>query len=1096
MIGRFAHSKSRRELGIGKIVNMVGDQVEIEFFDSPTTAQREKISENLSAVEFVQLKKQTRVYFFDKSSGNWRAGRIDGHADNQCLIDLPNHGQISLPEEEVYTRWSLPIRDPSEHLASRVCETPFFHSARAELLASFVRQRAASGGMTGILSAPIALERHQVEVVRRVLQDPVQRYLLADEVGLGKTIEAGVIIRQYVLDHFEKHRVLVIAPETLIEQWESELNDRCQIGEQFGHNVTIVALEKLAEMPREELTAGMVVVDEAHQAVRGWEQPKNSSLRTRFELLRAITAPQTASRLLLLSATPVRHNEDGFLALLHLLDPAVYSLDDKEAFREKVAKRQELASLFYAFTEEQQSFFIEGMIDQLAAMFPRDSRMLSLLDSLRPWLDISVPEDSTERRAAIRAVRTHLSETYRLHRRLLRNRRSAHVEGLLPGRRGLSHVPYRDPAARLIEQRLEKWRAAAAASVWNHENSEDALALKRIFLFLLEAAACDLRALAWCVAERISPGQPHDESFGRLTTPDRVLAFQTQPQFREEKAILMEIYKAANGHNPNQDRIQCIGEIASRQLAGSFRVVIFASSPALADQIFAFLSRAQGTPVFRHRLEDEGWHTFRDATTSALLVCDSRAEEGLNLQGGKTCMIHADFPLSPNSLEQRMGRLDRFGIGNAVLSLAPVPEECPYQQAWSECLSDAYEVFSRSIAALQYVVEDEMRRLSSALLTKGEPAFRESILRLGGDQGLLQGELKAIRAQDELDSIDVVTNGESVDLTASIEALEEDSARLQSPVEAWFGERLRFIRVGEKNPQDNVARYHYARYSWQRPTLMSARDFQLWFTQAVEPGARHSAFEPPLTWALTFSRETARSRKVGLGRIGNPVLDCLHRYLRRDDRGTCFAFWRVSPQVKASEVKLFLRFDFVIEAGLKAVSALARAHPELSEAALRRRGDAAFPPISRTLWLNEDLEEPDEKTRVELERPYVKSIIDTNINQDRWPLVQTHFDLANWPHRCRAARGAATEAVVRQMDLSQLTHELATRLEVETAVAEEQHRSRIGAFSQSPREATLAQEEWDMEMRVRDALLAGIHEHGVQLDAVGAVFLAGVPLKT
>src|SRR5205807_2570231 len=123
-------------------------------------------------------------------------------------------------------------------------------------------------------------------------------------------------------------------------------------------------------------------------------------------------------------------NEDGFLALLHLLDPAVYSLDDKETFRSKVAKRQELADLFYAFTEDQQSFFLEGMVEQLAAMFPRDGRLWVQLEQLRPWLEISVPDNSPERRDAIRAVRTHLSETYRLHRRLLRNRRTPEVEGL------------------------------------------------------------------------------------------------------------------------------------------------------------------------------------------------------------------------------------------------------------------------------------------------------------------------------------------------------------------------------------------------------------------------------------------------------------------------------------------------------------------------------------------------------------------------------------------------------------------------------------------------------------------------------------------
>ena len=1095
MIGCFVRSKSHAELGIGKCVGKNGDRIEIEFFDSPIATDRHQIFDDPANVAKIKLTPQTRVYFFDEKCAYWRSGRIYNHIDNKCYISLPNQAEIILGESQVFTRWNRPIQDPCEHLAARVCETPYFHSARAELLASFVRQRAVSGGMTGFLSAPIALERHQVEVVRRVLQDPVQRYLLADEVGLGKTIEAGVIIRQFVLDHLKAHRVLVIVPETLVWQWESELCDRCQLGERFGHNVRVVALEKLAETPHEQLIAGMVVVDEAHQAVRGWEQPEHSKLRKRFEVLRSITAPQIAPRLLLLSATPVRRNEDGFLALLHLLDPAVYSLNDKEAFRDKVAKRQELADLFYAFTEDQQSFFLEGMVDQLGAMFPRDSRMLDLLNSLRPWLDPSVSEGSNERRDAIRAVRTHLSETYRLHRRLLRNRRSAEVEGLLPGRQGLIQVPFRDPAARLVEQGLEKWRAAAAASVWNRENSEEAVALSRIFLLLLEAAACDLRALAWCVAERICPGQPQEKTFGRLADQDRVLVLQSQPQFPDELAILMEIYKAARcGPNPNQNRIQHIGAIANEQLAKGFRIVVFSSSPALADQLYTFLRQVCKVPVFRHRLEDENWHAFHDATTPALLVGDSRAEEGLNLQGGKTCMIHADFPLSPNSLEQRMGRLDRFGVGHAVVSLAQIPEECPYQQAWLDCLADAYRVFSRSIAALQYVVEDEMRCLSSALFTDGALAFRESIRRLSGDQGVLQKELKAIHAQDELDSIGVVVGDENGDMTANIEALEADSGRLQASVESWLCERLHFKCFGENNHSDNVVRYQF-QSGQHRPTLMSISDFQLWFASALERETQHPNFNQLQTWALTFSRETARSRKVGLGRIGNPILDCLHSYLQWDDRGTCFALWRVSPLVKPSETRLFLRFDFVIEIGLKAVSALAKAHPELSESALRRRGDMAFPPISRSLWLSEDLEQPDEIIRAELDRPYQKSATETNINQDRWPSVQSHYDLANWPHLCRAARAAAVDAVVRQVDLAQLTHELAARLELDTNVVKEQSQSRIQALSQSPREAGLAQNEWGMEMKMREALLAGIHEHRIRLDAAGAVFLTGVPLS-
>ncbi len=74
--------------------------------------------------------------------------------------------------------------------------------------------------MSAILSSVIDLEGHQVEVVRRVLQDPVQRYLLADEVGLGKTIEAGLLIRQCVLDCGKDAEIVIVVPDALVDQWQ------------------------------------------------------------------------------------------------------------------------------------------------------------------------------------------------------------------------------------------------------------------------------------------------------------------------------------------------------------------------------------------------------------------------------------------------------------------------------------------------------------------------------------------------------------------------------------------------------------------------------------------------------------------------------------------------------------------------------------------------------------------------------------------------------------------------------------------------------------------------------------------------------------
>ena len=100
----------------------------------------------------------------------------------------------------VFVRWASPIKDPTPFLANRINESPRFSDARSAFVSSQMRQRAVSMGMSALLSCAVELEAHQIEVVRRILQDPVQRYLLADEVGLGKTIEAGVLIRQCALD--------------------------------------------------------------------------------------------------------------------------------------------------------------------------------------------------------------------------------------------------------------------------------------------------------------------------------------------------------------------------------------------------------------------------------------------------------------------------------------------------------------------------------------------------------------------------------------------------------------------------------------------------------------------------------------------------------------------------------------------------------------------------------------------------------------------------------------------------------------------------------------------------------------------------------
>jgi ATP-dependent helicase HepA len=118
------------------------------------------------------------------------------------------------------------------------------------------------------------------------------------------------------------------------------------------------------------------------------------------------------------------------------------------------------------------------------------------------------------------------------------------------------------------------------------------------------------------------------------------------------------------------------------------------------------------------------------------LVCDRSAEEGLNLQKRGASAIHFDLPLSPNRVEQRLGRLDRFGSGMPIQSVVLVCAGSRVQKCWFELLNDALGLFRRSIASLQYVIEEAMQNLWRDFIDTGVEGLEDSIAELGGDEGV------------------------------------------------------------------------------------------------------------------------------------------------------------------------------------------------------------------------------------------------------------------------------------------------------------------------------------------------------------------------
>ncbi|NKZ37974.1 RNA polymerase-associated protein RapA [Oleiagrimonas citrea] len=215
--------------------------------------------------------------------------------------------------------------------------------AQFELRLEALQRRAAArrSPAWGLKSARIDLIPHQLRVAGMAASRPAPRVLLADEVGLGKTIEAGMIVARQIASG-RATRVLVLLPDALINQWFVELlrrfnlafaifdEERCEAIEQAGdgrnpfedEQCVIAGFGLFDDAPNRQeqlLAAGwdLLVVDEAHHLE--WSPERASP---RYAMVEQLAA--TSAGVVLLTATPEQLGRSGHFARLRLLDPARY----------------------------------------------------------------------------------------------------------------------------------------------------------------------------------------------------------------------------------------------------------------------------------------------------------------------------------------------------------------------------------------------------------------------------------------------------------------------------------------------------------------------------------------------------------------------------------------------------------------------------------------------------------------------------------------------------------------------------------------------------------------------------------------------------
>jgi len=473
----------------------------------------------------------------------------------------------------------------------------------------------------GLQGARAQLLPHQFYIASEVAGRHAPRVLLADEVGLGKTIEAGLIIHQQLVSG-RSSRVLIVVPDSLIHQWLVEMlrrfnlhftildEERClQLGDvrsvdededednetvaDDGSNpfdsaqLVLCGLSFLVDHPerrQQACTAGwdLMVVDEAHHL--HWSEQGASP---QYQCVEALAS--RVEGLLLLTATPEQLGVESHFARLKLLDPDRYH--DLRRFRDEETQYRQVGGLVEAL-----------LADDVAAQL-RDSPLLQ--DELQHYLGaeaaaalraaVTADLEGAEAASLVEEVVRTLLDRHGTGRVLFRNTRNA-VAGF-PGRHFNPH-PLPAPAA--------YGDAAPGATIQQLLQPEGLL------------------GDGWLASD------------SRVSWLIHWLAALRDDQGRLEKAL------------------------------------VICASAATAEQLGNYLDLRQGvrTAVFHEGMtlveRDRAAAYFADEEESAqVLVCSEIGSEGRNFQFARHLVLF-DLPLNPDLLEQRIGRLDRIGQRHTV----------------------------------------------------------------------------------------------------------------------------------------------------------------------------------------------------------------------------------------------------------------------------------------------------------------------------------------------------------------------------------------------------------------------------------------------
>lgn len=667
------HPQNPRVFATGKVIsiNNFNESTHIKFTD-PFGYKKffdfipEEVEEApLEAIEHCHLFKGSMVKYGSRTATVVEYKIREDDIFEYYIQDNDNKEYLCVEEESLAASFFSGSANPTHQLKKYEFQNPCWYLGRQIVKDTMNILDNSIFGFKELAGCKIYLKAFQLNTIMLCLQSESCRFMLADEVGLGKTIEACSVLKIFLCNKAER-KILITVPRALIAQWRTELLFKFGIMEGINENGNTICLIPVEELSNKECSQkwDFVIVDEVHNYLKKKDV---------YEEVHRISV--NAENIILLSATPIQQRKEEYLKLLRLILPGKYDEISIDQFSDLVEKQNRISRLTHTLLDELDSFKNE-LLPEVKEENPHDNEDIQdeleeIEESLNDLSEIIGDSKLLQMVAVIdttqddfgmydiQVVISYVCDNYQIERNIIRGRRA--VLGVYPkdldgefAERKLEEITYFiDEESNYYEN--EAYRTLMEWIISNQEILDDDKVEKEIqpLLESFFSSPWAYKAKLNVIFENNNNVLPEDVK----RSADRWL--------EDEDDAITKLADIMDDVELHPSRLMKLISYIDTELFGK-KIVVFTDNPETFDVYYHVLQEAFGEEVtgFSETIDKDeaeiNIYRFQSDPDCHILICDKTGGEGRNLQIADY-VVHIDLPWNINTIEQRIGRLDRMG---------------------------------------------------------------------------------------------------------------------------------------------------------------------------------------------------------------------------------------------------------------------------------------------------------------------------------------------------------------------------------------------------------------------------------------------------